>query len=868
MGFDRVAITHGRNEYGRDLVFRDRDRIGRDVWRGVQVKAKAPTGSLTTDRGLRTVLTQCEAALDTPYITNSGERVSLSEIWLIVTKPIGEIARSSAEGRLTGRVQIIDGVHLADLLAEYLPDLIRQRSKPIDEYLLSLTDLLDLTNPYLSTKLGTTLSVANVYLPPLAALDLLRPQALVQIQADRIEASLHFEPAPVEEFAYLAVSSLLPALYHYKAFGTLSRMLTLINSASELQCLNQISAPSRSIPMEVAAALSISLTATGGDSQRYFYCGALKREQVRAIASTLEKIERPELAPLKETSPQESSYRKARKEQQREDFLRRVVETYNKAVDNENNPFIAIVPLVAKVLFERANRSGGWPVPKRHRKHEHVILSVLTSATAQWTQYIDDLTTSFVERASAVLKDVDAAVARISTKGSLLEGDVATLSEARALTLFAQRFYKLPDDAITHRELDAAWLCEHVPALLIEGELGIGKTTLLRRAASDCAKSFSTKTTSPVPILCPLARVSDDVRSFEVRLIEAAHERLGEAGLQHTPVRWFLDGFDEIRDSSVRQALIAWIKSTTPSPNIVLSSRPFALHDELPAVLQVTLLPFKDDQIAEFVKRFPWREACNASTMLEVLTREKDLRELGRSPLLLTLMCILAQARGVSNLPARRATLYGLIVDLLLTEWDLAKGIQRERIVDDVALRLAVLERTAYGLYERGLRYFSRDECVDVIVSSYPLTDGSLELGLILFADLVRDCILVPGGQGQFGFLHYSIQEYLAARELSRDVNLERVLRAMREFSAKGRWEEVLVFYAGIKRDIGPLLTCAEFPSALGGSDWPRLMERMLKVADFTRPETLEVHGTLARMFEALEIGGMREHWRRLVYDW
>ena len=40
MGFDKVEITHGRNEYGRDLVFRSKDSMGDYEWWAVVVKNK------------------------------------------------------------------------------------------------------------------------------------------------------------------------------------------------------------------------------------------------------------------------------------------------------------------------------------------------------------------------------------------------------------------------------------------------------------------------------------------------------------------------------------------------------------------------------------------------------------------------------------------------------------------------------------------------------------------------------------------------------------------------------------------------------------------------------------------------------------
>jgi len=82
----------------------------------------------------------------------------------------------------------------------------------------------------------------------------------------------------------------------------------------------------------------------------------------------------------------------------------------------------------------------------------------------------------------------------------------------------------------------------------------------------------------------------------------------------------------------------------------------------------------------------------------------------------------------------------------------------------------------------------------------YKIADASLE-------EYLRDSLVIEQPGGQLGFFHFSIHEYLAAASLAGQVALRQLWNAVAEYFRDGWWEEVLVFYAGIKRDVAPLIT-------------------------------------------------------------
>src|SRR5580692_12888186 len=65
-----VQITHGSQEYGKDVVFYSPDGFGDFLLNACVVKLGKITGSAEDNQGARNVFNQVEQALDTPFISN------------------------------------------------------------------------------------------------------------------------------------------------------------------------------------------------------------------------------------------------------------------------------------------------------------------------------------------------------------------------------------------------------------------------------------------------------------------------------------------------------------------------------------------------------------------------------------------------------------------------------------------------------------------------------------------------------------------------------------------------------------------------------------------------------------------------------
>ncbi len=303
-----------------------------------------------------------------------------------------------------------------------------------------------------------------------------------------------------------------------------------------------------------------------------------------------------------------------------------------------------------------------------------------------------------------------------------------------------------------------------------------------------------------------------------------------------------------------------------------MSSRPHALPLAIPGYTVATLQPITEEKMELVIHRFPWEDRDRAAKLIATLKASPELSALARNPLLLMLIIVMATRHDPVALPKRREEIYKHIVNLLLGEWDRAKAVVRQRAIEDEQLLLRVLQKVAYLLYSREQRAFTKDTFIDLARTAIPGKPLGFETALELFNSLLHDCMLIPLSPDTYGFFHLSIQEYLVAEDLASDVDAARVWRAVEEYFRRGGWwEEVLVFYAGIKRDVSFLINSLHqhlILSVARASNNPgllNLVKRWVEVADLMNPADLNPQGTVAGAFANLNVAGDSERWNKLL---
>lgn len=324
------------------------------------------------------------------------------------------------------------------------------------------------------------------------------------------------------------------------------------------------------------------------------------------------------------------------------------------------------------------------------------------------------------------------------------------------------------------------------PWLLLVGEPGSGKSILTRWLTAQIARCSDR---DRIPVRIELRRYAawaaerpPERRSFS-RFVEETHREDGIPLASELPwlalaghVVWLIDGLDEVSDPVLRSDCAARIAALRRRGGLALvTSRPRGVTSEL-ALLEEAglarreLCPLDDPQIHELHTR--WHEASllDDHARARVCARIPDLRELMRSPLVATLILVLARH---GEIPRTRQRLLAEVLALVVDRWPKHRDLQfdahargeflrhlawsmltaREHGNDNLIDRAALL-RTTRDFLRRCTPNLARG----VVETQADRLTGELVTQVHVLADL---------GGGHYGFAHRSFLEFYAADALA-----------------------------------------------------------------------------------------------------
>jgi hypothetical protein len=264
--------------------------------------------------------------------------------------------------------------------------------------------------------------------------------------------------------------------------------------------------------------------------------------------------------------------------------------------------------------------------------------------------------------------------------------------------------------------------------VVVLGDPGLGKSTLLEHIALDWAQDVSTA----IPFLIELRKYTRDharPKSFleyleigtwsTYQLPQREVDRL----LREREAVMLFDGLDEIFAEGLRANVVAEIirfSRDYPRVKIMVTTRvigyvmesPNPDHFRAAGFRQFTLQDFDNVEITDFVRKWylatissnPEREAVSGRLM-NAIAESKAIRELAGNPLLLTMMVLLNRRK---HLPHERLKLYDSCAELLIEGWDAARHLDRsEHITHDD--KIEILQKIAFEMLARARR--SRGKC-------------------------------------------------------------------------------------------------------------------------------------------------------------
>ena len=353
---------------------------------------------------------------------------------------------------------------------------------------------------------------------------------------------------------------------------------------------------------------------------------------------------------------------------------------------------------------------------------------------------------------------------------------------------------------------------DEIQKLVVLGKPGAGKTTFMKYLAMSClAGRFHGEL---VPIFVTLKAYAEErgQPSLENYILTEFQKRemsgdVVERLLKEGRALILLDGLDEVKkedDRRVKQDIDRfsrdWLKN-----RFAITCRIAAREYLFENFTEVEVADFDDGQIETFVNNwFRERDESKAERLLERLTGNEPVKELAKSPLLLTLLCLVFGERN--DFPPKRSELYKEGLEVLMKKWDAKRNIEREIIYKHLSPQNKedMLGQIAFNTFVNG-EYFFRQEDLQRQIKDYicNLPEASadpealrLDSEVVLKAIEHHHGLLVERARNIYSFSHLTFQEYFAAREIERERHFEILMQHITD----SRWKEVFLLTAEMLR--------------------------------------------------------------------
>jgi formylglycine-generating enzyme required for sulfatase activity len=376
--------------------------------------------------------------------------------------------------------------------------------------------------------------------------------------------------------------------------------------------------------------------------------------------------------------------------------------------------------------------------------------------------------------------------------------------------------------------------------LIILGDPGAGKTTFLKYLALRLAQGEGETLDlgARLPVLLPLSAYANALATRDVPLDRFITEYYRDRGvdlpispmldeaLAQGGTLLLLDGLDEVRNLAQRHLVVSrvmdfFIFHRGQGNKFILTSRIVGYREVRPTaegLAECTLVDFEDEEITQFVEKWTGalERAARGDTavaaqeatrerveLLDAVHRNPGVRRLAANPLLLTILALMKR-QGIT-LPERRVELYQKYVETLLKHWNLARGLGRPPTRDlDVVETVRVLAPLALWMHQTspGVGLVKREDMRRVLEEIYisrsiPESEGAARQ---LLADAHEYAgLLLERGPGEYGFIHLTFQEYLAAVAIALQGQREvkPVIEALAAHVGDDNWREVTLLTIG-----------------------------------------------------------------------
>jgi hypothetical protein len=293
--------------------------------------------------------------------------------------------------------------------------------------------------------------------------------------------------------------------------------------------------------------------------------------------------------------------------------------------------------------------------------------------------------------------------------------------------------------------------------------------------------------------------------------------------IKNSSVLLVFDGFDEIADMKVRQAVIKFIddgidriRINSKSLQVIITSRPAAFSNAIGFPVntyphfELTDITFSciEEYMEKWIKanNLDSREGNEIRKLIDEKLQIPHLQELAKSPMQLAIFISLLRTRGES-LPNKRTALYDSYIDLFFNrEAEKSQIIRDNRdLIIDIHKYLAWILHSEAELYNNN-GCITLDHLIERLKKYLEKEGHATDIAEILFQVVKeRVCALVSRVQGTYEFEVQPLREYFCAKYLYQTapyspVGKEKSGTKPERFNTIARnfyWNNVVRFYAG-----------------------------------------------------------------------
>jgi hypothetical protein len=336
--------------------------------------------------------------------------------------------------------------------------------------------------------------------------------------------------------------------------------------------------------------------------------------------------------------------------------------------------------------------------------------------------------------------------------------------------------------------------------LLVVGDGGSGKSTVLRRIAYELARRpIESQKDVRIPILLraqelteePFATLIDHALRRISILSPGIRQPFTADDLTQGRVVVMVDGLDEIGNDlqadSVMQTILRF-HSEYPKCQVIVTSRStqyIRTSDYLKSFGPYNIMNFSLAQAEKIIKAFAKEQSLSVEESGEILRQLQEVHGISLTPLIVTIFVATSDITK-RDVPPNITELFKKYTELMLGRWDEGKQLYQQI---QAPVKDLVLQQVAFKMHDRRQTSVPANEFREMI--HYELKSrGFEEESPLLYEEIIERSGLFRRDTEKVEFRHLLFQEFFAGRAITDSEYIDRVLD-------DEWWKRPIVFYFG-----------------------------------------------------------------------